>query len=104
MRAATKYSGSAFADVIYGRARCSIAGSIGDATVHQSSLRRRPIAADVRAKAQEFALPKNAMAITCDMASPFAGLMLHVRARYVSKAAILALSGHTVPAENRSPA
>lgn len=31
-------------------------------------------------------------------------VVLHLRARYVSKAAILTLSGHTVPVENRSPA
>jgi hypothetical protein len=42
-------------------------------------------------------------AITCDIASPFDVVVLHLRARYVSKAAILTLPGHTVPVGNRSP-
>jgi hypothetical protein len=32
-----------------------------------------------------------------------AAVMLHLRARYVSKAAILGVPGQIVPAENRSP-
>jgi hypothetical protein len=38
------------------------------------------------------------------MASPFNAVMLHLRARYVSKAAILTLPEHFVSVENRSPA
>jgi hypothetical protein len=35
----------------------------------------------------------------CDKASPTLSVMLHVRSRYVSKAAILSLPGHFVPVE-----
>jgi hypothetical protein len=38
----------------------------------------------------------------CDKASPHAAVMLHLRARYVSKAAILTLPVRSGPAENRS--
>jgi hypothetical protein len=38
------------------------------------------------------------------MAAPFAVVMLRLRARYVSKAAILTLPEHFVPVGNRSPA
>jgi hypothetical protein len=41
---------------------------------------------------------------TCDKASPARAVMLHLRARYVSKAAILTISVPSVPVENRSPA
>jgi hypothetical protein len=41
---------------------------------------------------------------TCDKASPVAAVMLHLRVRYVSKAAILTLRVPVVPIENRSPA
>jgi hypothetical protein len=41
--------------------------------------------------------------ILCDKAPPSAAVMLHLRARYVSKAAILGLPGQIVPVENRSP-
>jgi hypothetical protein len=40
----------------------------------------------------------------CDMASPVAAVMLHLRSCYVSKAAILTLPIQSVPVENRSPA
>jgi hypothetical protein len=40
----------------------------------------------------------------CDKASPAHAVMLHLRARYVSKAAILTTPAHFVPVENRSPA
>jgi hypothetical protein len=40
----------------------------------------------------------------CDKASPIAGLMLHLRSCYVSKAAILTLPVLLVLVENRSPA
>jgi hypothetical protein len=36
--------------------------------------------------------------IACDKAAPAAAVMLHLRARYVSKAAILGLPGHDAPA------
>jgi hypothetical protein len=39
-----------------------------------------------------------------DMASPFTGVMLHLRSCYVSKAAILTVPVQPVPVENRSPA
>jgi hypothetical protein len=38
----------------------------------------------------------------CDKASPPAAVMLRLRARYVSKAAILGLPGQIVPVKNRS--
>jgi hypothetical protein len=41
---------------------------------------------------------------TCDKASPARAVMLHLRACYVSKAAILTIPAHFVPVENRSPA
>jgi|SoimicMinimDraft_4_1059732.scaffolds.fasta_scaffold409272_1 hypothetical protein len=41
---------------------------------------------------------------TCDIASPVAAVMLHLRACYVSKAAILTIPVRAVPVENRSPA
>ena len=41
---------------------------------------------------------------TCDKASPACAVMLHLRACYVSKAAILTISVPSVPVENRSPA
>ena len=41
---------------------------------------------------------------TCDTASPAVAVMLHLRSRYVSKAAILTLPIQLVPVENRSPA
>ena len=41
---------------------------------------------------------------TCDKVSPAAAVMLHLRSRYVSKAAILTLPIQLVPVENRSPA
>jgi len=37
-------------------------------------------------------------------ASPIAAVMLHLRARYVSKAAILTVPASLMPVENRSPA
>ena len=40
----------------------------------------------------------------CDKASPAAAVMLHLRSRYVSKAAILTIPVSLVPVENRSPA
>jgi hypothetical protein len=40
----------------------------------------------------------------CDKASPGAAVMLHLRSRYVSKAAILTVPILFVPVENRSPA
>jgi hypothetical protein len=40
----------------------------------------------------------------CDKASPAAVVMLHLRSRYVSKAAILTVPILFVPVENRSPA
>jgi hypothetical protein len=40
----------------------------------------------------------------CDKASPARAVMLHLRACYVSKAAILTVPAHFVPVENRSPA
>jgi len=40
----------------------------------------------------------------CDKASPARAVMLHLRACYVSKAAILTTPAHFVPVENRSPA
>jgi hypothetical protein len=40
----------------------------------------------------------------CDKASPAAAVMLHLRSRYVSKAAILTVPILFVPVENRSPA
>jgi len=40
----------------------------------------------------------------CDKASPDRAVMLHLRARYVSKAAILTIPAPRVPVENRSPA
>jgi hypothetical protein len=45
-----------------------------------------------------------ALAGACDKASPVACLMLHLRSRYVSKAAILTLPVLLVLVENRSPA
>ena len=42
--------------------------------------------------------------LTCDKASPERAVMLHLRARYVSKAAILTIPAPLVPVENRSPA
>jgi hypothetical protein len=42
--------------------------------------------------------------VTCDKAAPAAVVMLHLRARYVSKAAILTIPVQPVPVENRSPA
>jgi hypothetical protein len=41
---------------------------------------------------------------TCDKASLGLAVMLHLRACYVSKAAILTIPAHFVPVENRSPA
>jgi len=40
----------------------------------------------------------------CDKASPALPVMLHLRSRYVSKAAILTIPVQPVPVENRSPA
>jgi hypothetical protein len=40
--------------------------------------------------------------IVCDKAAPSAAVVLHLRARYVSKAAILGLPGQIVPVKNRS--
>jgi hypothetical protein len=40
----------------------------------------------------------------CCKASDHARVMLHLRARYVSKAAILTIPAATSPGENRSPA
>jgi hypothetical protein len=40
----------------------------------------------------------------CDKASPAVAVMLHLRACYVSKAAILTVPVQVVPTENRSPA
>jgi hypothetical protein len=40
----------------------------------------------------------------CDKAAPDPAVMLHLRARYVSKAAILTIPVQLVPVENRSPA
>jgi hypothetical protein len=40
----------------------------------------------------------------CDKASLARAVMLHLRARYVSKAAILTIPVPSVPVENRSPA
>jgi len=42
--------------------------------------------------------------LTCDKASPDVAVMLHLRACYVSKAAILTIPAPRVPVENRSPA
>jgi hypothetical protein len=42
--------------------------------------------------------------LTCDKASPARAVMLHLRACYVSKAAILTIPAPLVPVENRSPA
>ena len=42
--------------------------------------------------------------LTCDKASPDVAVMLHLRACYVSKAAILTTPAPRVPVENRSPA
>jgi len=42
--------------------------------------------------------------LACDKASPEHAVMLHLRARYVSKAAILTIPAPLVPVENRSPA
>jgi hypothetical protein len=47
---------------------------------------------------------KNHRQRACDKASPGAAVMLHLRSRYVSKAAILTLPIQPVPVENRSPA
>jgi hypothetical protein len=47
---------------------------------------------------------KNRRQGACDKASPVAAVMLHLRSRYVSKAAILTLPIQLVPVENRSPA
>ena len=41
---------------------------------------------------------------TCDKAAPAAAVMLHLRSRYVSKAAILTVPVPPVSVENRSPA
>jgi hypothetical protein len=41
---------------------------------------------------------------TCNQASPDVAVMLHLRFRYVSKAAILTLPVQLVSVENRSPA
>jgi hypothetical protein len=41
--------------------------------------------------------------IGCDKAAPRAAVVLHLRARYVSKAAIFKVVGAHVPAKNRSP-
>jgi hypothetical protein len=40
----------------------------------------------------------------CDRVSPVGAVMLHLRARYVSKAAILTIPASLMPLENRSPA
>jgi hypothetical protein len=40
----------------------------------------------------------------CDKPSPVRRVMLHLRACYVSKAAILTIPALLVPVENRSPA
>jgi hypothetical protein len=40
----------------------------------------------------------------CDKASDHARVMLHLRVRYVSKAAILTIPATLLPVENRSPA
>jgi hypothetical protein len=41
---------------------------------------------------------------SCGKAAPDVAVMLHLRSRYVSKAAILTVPVPPVPAENRSPA
>jgi hypothetical protein len=41
---------------------------------------------------------------SCDKAASATAVMLHVRSRYVSKAAILTALVRSVPVENRSPA
>jgi hypothetical protein len=41
---------------------------------------------------------------SCDQVSPARAVMLHLRARYVSKAAILTIPATLMPVENRSPA
>ena len=52
--------------------------------------------------------PKSASAkgwkTACDKPSPAARVMLHLRSRYVSKAAILTVPALPAPVENRSPA
>jgi len=48
--------------------------------------------------------PGGGLKLTCDKASPARAVMLHLRACYVSKAAILTIPAHFVPVENRSPA
>jgi hypothetical protein len=48
--------------------------------------------------------PGGSLKLTCDKASPARAVMLHLRACYVSKAAILTIPTHFVPVENRSPA
>jgi len=42
--------------------------------------------------------------LICDKPSPARAVMLHLRARYVSKAAILTVPAPLAPGENRSPA
>jgi hypothetical protein len=48
-------------------------------------------------------LPREPSFGLCDKAPPLAAVMLHLRARYVSKAAILGVPASIVPARNRSP-
>jgi hypothetical protein len=47
---------------------------------------------------------KNQIGMARDKISPAAAVMLHLRACYVSKAAILPIPVRSVPVENRSPA
>jgi hypothetical protein len=48
--------------------------------------------------------PGGGLKLICDKASAARAVMLHLRACYVSKAAILTIPAHFVPVENRSPA
>jgi hypothetical protein len=47
---------------------------------------------------------KSASKRPCDQVSPVGAVMLHLRERYVSKAAILTVPASLMPVENRSPA
>jgi hypothetical protein len=61
------------------------------------------VAAKLRQIALEMSVYRGAE-LTCDKASPARSVMLHLRACYVSKAAILTISAPLVSVENRSPA
>jgi hypothetical protein len=59
---------------------------------------------DIRRQQPSAGPEKSRATLTCDKASPERAVMLHLRARYVSKAAILTIPAPRVPVENRSPA